>query len=310
MPRERFDYWRTWYSEAAIATMRLDPIDRIPADFRSLGEVLACGDTSIIELHCGPAVGSWRPEATEASDLLRVAMFVRGRGVTGHWHGQDMSLTDGSPVLYGRTGGYWRNPAGFRTIQINVPRTSVELPDRAIDRVTARQQLERSPVFQSLVRPVLIGMLGRLEDLSHTATANLDTISVSLITMLVHSLHGISTDGTEHAAARRLQVWRFIEANLADRRLGPDEIAAALHMSRRALYQLLSDEGEGVATTIRRRRLQRARTLLRDPRHRHRSIAEIGADVGLPSPAHFSRLFHAEFGQTPREARRTDEHAF
>jgi len=56
----------------------------------------------------------------------------------------------------------------------------------------------------------------------------------------------------------------YIRIHLADPRLSPTAIAAALHVSPRTLYAVLSPEDEGVTAQIRRRRLEPARTMLLD----------------------------------------------
>lgn len=43
--------------------------------------------------------------------------------------------------------------------------------------------------------------------------------------------------------------------------------------------------------------------MLADPLHRHRSIVEIAAAVGIPTAAQFSRAFRAEYGTTPSALR-------
>jgi AraC-like DNA-binding protein len=302
-PRERFDYWRTWYAEAAISDMRLEPVAKVPPDFQSSAEVLEIGDISISELHCGPAVGSWTRDTTERADLLRIDIFYRASGVTGHWHDRDVIVNDGCAVLFGGTGGWWRAPVGLRTIQVNVPRALIPVPPAVIDRITEFHPLELAPVFQTLVRPMLLGMVGRLEELSRVVDRELSTVWISLATLLLRSLNEDDTAGRDLAPALRLQARQFIEANLADPRLGPDEVAAALRVSRRSLYQMLAHDGEGVAAAIRRRRLCRARQLLVDPGRRHQPISAIAAEVGLSSAAHFSRLFRAQYGQSPRDVR-------
>jgi AraC-like DNA-binding protein len=302
-PAERFDHWRTWHAEAVDTPMRLEPVTSLRRGFRSSAEVLTVGEVNIVEVHCGSAVGIWRRADMEASDLLRVAIFHRARAVTGSWHGHEVSLTDGWAVIFGRTGGFWRAPNGFSAIFVTVPRTLLPVDDAMIDRVADRQLPHSSTVFGALVRPMLLGMVGQLAELSHVATADLGTAWISLISMMIQSLAGTRTDGSDLVATRRLFVHRYIDTHLADRNLGPATIAAALHVSRRSLYQLLSDDGEGVAAMIRRQRLKRARAMLLDPAQRHRRIADIAGDVGLPSPAHFSRLFRAAYGETPRELR-------
>ena len=120
--------------------------------------------------------------------------------------------------------------------------------------------------------------------------------------MLVRSLLGQDTNGTDTARARRLQIRRYIRANLADPRLSPARIADALHVSRRTLYAALSPDDDGVAAEIRGQRLERARAILLDPSQK-RSVAEVAATVGLPNPAHFSRIFRSRYGLSPSDLR-------
>ena len=54
-------------------------------------------------------------------------------------------------------------------------------------------------------------------------------------------------------------------------------------------------------TWILRVKIAKARTLLRT---RRLSIAEVGAQVGIPDPYYFSKCFRKETGQSPREYRR------
>ena len=302
-PADRFAYWRTWYSEAAEAAMRLDPVDRLSSDFDSSAEVLRFGEITLAELHCGPAVGSWHLSATETRDLFRVIIFLRGVNVTAHWHGRDMSLSNGYALLHGRTGGWWRAPLGLRTIQVNVPRRLLATPDALLDRFTDEQPVQADPMFLAMVRPMLVGAAGNLAALACAPEAELAALWLAAITMLVRSLGGRDMAGSDLTVARRLAAERFIDAHLADPGLNPDDVAAALNVSRRTVYQALATDGPGVASMIRERRLQRADGILRDPRHRQRPISDIAAEVGLPSAAHFSRLFRARFGQSPRERR-------
>lgn len=59
-----------------------------------------------------------------------------------------------------------------------------------------------------------------------------------------------------------------------------------------------------MARWIRERRLERCRRDLLDPLHREVPVSAIGARWGLADPAHFSRLFRAEYGRSPTQYRR------
>jgi AraC-like DNA-binding protein len=149
---------------------------------------------------------------------------------------------------------------------------------------------------------MLAGMLGRLRELSRTAGEDLAHTWISVVSLLLRSLVEDPRDEPATVDARRWQVRRYVEDNLADPMLSPDTIAAALHLSRRSLYAVLAGS-EGPAAMIRRARVRRAVAMLRDPGRSHLSVADIGAAVGFARPAHFSRLVRAECGRSPRELR-------
>jgi AraC-like DNA-binding protein len=94
----------------------------------------------------------------------------------------------------------------------------------------------------------------------------------------------------------RQAVERYISANLADRALSVGTIAAAVGISRSALYRLLGSHG-GVARLIWVRRLAALRSAL-DAGSRH-TLARLAEEFGFASEAHMSRLFSATFGHTP-----------
>jgi AraC-like DNA-binding protein len=299
-PGERFEYWRSWYSLAVDAPMQLDPIARVPRGFHASAELLGVGNVDIVELRCGPAVGRWAREATEPADRLRLALVAPTPAGTGGWHGRELSLARGAVAVLGRTDGVWRAPSGMRAIQINLPRPAVPVTDKDIDKINDQSRLFRDPTFARLIRPALLGLAGHLDTLANADIPELSELWISLVNMLVRSLVGDDTNGTDTAKARRLQLQHHIRANLADPLLSPTRIADALHVSRRTLYTALSPDQEGVAAEIRRQRLDRARAMLLDPSQR-RSVAEVAAAVGLPNAAHFSRIFRARYGHSPRE---------
>lgn len=90
---------------------------------------------------------------------------------------------------------------------------------------------------------------------------------------------------------------------IGDPSLGPDEVAAELCMSRRALYLLFEKYGMTPTRAIREIRLESCRRVLGDARHLHRKITDVAMDFGFDDPASFSRQFKLRYGLSPREAR-------
>jgi AraC-like DNA-binding protein len=299
---ERFEYWRIWFSQAVDSPTALEPIQNPPRQFHASAEVVGVAQVDIVELHCGPAIGNWSREEIEPHNRLRLALLAPAPGATGRWHGREVSLARGSVTLLGRTDGRWFAPAGFRAIQVNVPRPAAPVAERDLDRITNPEQMLRDSTFSLLIRRWLLGAAGQLDAVARADVDELGTLWISLMNMLVRSLTGDDTNGADSAPARRLQLQRYIRTHLADPRLSPTATADALHVSPRTLYAALSPEDEGVAAQIRRQRLERARTMLLDSSE-SRSIADVGEAVGLPNSAHFSRLFRACYGYSPSELR-------
>lgn len=90
---------------------------------------------------------------------------------------------------------------------------------------------------------------------------------------------------------------RFITGNIASPDLTAEALCKQLAISRTRLYELFETSG-GVANYIRRRRLLAAHAMLADPSDT-RKVAEIGAAIGIDSPANFSRAFTQHFGYSP-----------
>ena len=76
-------------------------------------------------------------------------------------------------------------------------------------------------------------------------------------------------------------------------------------LSRSALFRAFEPLG-GVSAYLWSRRLSAVRLALRDATDA-RPIAELGYAHGFTSSAHLSRAFRREFGQSPREWRRSGE---
>ena len=128
--------------------------------------------------------------------------------------------------------------------------------------------------------------------------------TIDLVTTLFANELDVGLEGTNEPRKRLLnKVKNFIEANLDDESLSPPQIAAAHYISIRQLHQLFQFEGTTVSTWIRTRRLEHCRRMLVDPLHAGRPVSEIGARWGLPGLPHFSRIFKAAYGVSPRTFR-------
>jgi AraC-like DNA-binding protein len=93
---------------------------------------------------------------------------------------------------------------------------------------------------------------------------------------------------------------RLVERHLPDPDFGPQALADGLHLSLRAVYALFRTQGSTPAAFIQEARLTRCRSDLANPALSHHSITQIALANGFADSAHFSRLFKARYGVTPR----------
>lgn len=129
-----------------------------------------------------------------------------------------------------------------------------------------------------------------------------DTIATAL--MLAPELESLQVPSSARFLSR---VWEnasdYIENHLANPDLSPTEIAEHCHISLRTLHAAFVGSGSTVSTHIRNLRLQRCRDELQSPVFRGKSIIEIALKWGFNDSAHFSHVYKATFGKTPREDR-------
>lgn len=101
-------------------------------------------------------------------------------------------------------------------------------------------------------------------------------------------------DGLRLAEARR-----FVLQHLGDPTLGPEDIALALHMSRRSLYNLFAAAGMRPRAFIQQLRLERACEALGAATSSNGNITRIALEHGFADVSHFSRSFRERFGISP-----------
>jgi AraC-like DNA-binding protein len=97
-------------------------------------------------------------------------------------------------------------------------------------------------------------------------------------------------------------ILRFIDLQLEDPGVSPVSIAHQYGCSVRTLHALFAERRETVAGLIRRRRLERCRERLGDVGSEER-IGDLAMQWGFADAAHFSKLFKATYGLSPRQYR-------
>jgi AraC-like DNA-binding protein len=181
------------------------------------------------------------------------------------------------------------------------------LPQSRLAGLTATRLPGEAGGLATLIGPFLGQVADVLDDVDtgdpRTGIRLAGNVLDLLGTVLVERLDCAPPDPDRAHRAMMLQITAFIEEHLGEADLAPAQIAAAHHISLRQLHKLFHASGTTVAGWIRQRRLERCGHDLRDPRWSARPVAAVGARWGYPDPAHFSRLFKANYGVGPRDYR-------
>lgn len=163
----------------------------------------------------------------------------------------------------------------------------------------------RDSAISRLTSGYLVSLQAALRDMSR---AEAQTSVQAALDLIVECYEGKTRRAPDHEAAdlaRLLQAKNFIRSRIALRcPVDPHAVQGFLGCSRATLYRHFAPVG-GVAGFIRSERLRAAlRDLARDSLSKGKiSIGETALRHGFESDTHFSRIFKAEFGMSPRDAR-------
>jgi AraC-like DNA-binding protein len=125
---------------------------------------------------------------------------------------------------------------------------------------------------------------------------------------LIAACMGPTADAREMAtddvrAAAMIGIKRFIEGNLGEPGLNPEQVCGRFGLSRPSLYRLFEPYG-GFMRYIQERRLRRCFAELASSRAQGQRIADIAQRWGFSNEATFSRAFRRQFDVSPSELRR------
>ncbi len=263
----------------------------------SLFRIVAAANTMI---RTSRAIASGDPECLHLEVILSGQINAAQEGRTGIARSGDViSYETSHPAVF-------RADRPFESLVVRVPKSLLGREAEEISSHTAIALAGCNPVPKAAAR-FFRRLAADLE--THDVTAEEASARVDRAVDLIRVLYGRAGqgDGRQHLRSRAeilLGIESFIEANLGDPELEPDDIARATFISTRYLHKLFELEGTSVCRWIRRSRLECCRRDLQDPELGHRTILAIASQWGLPGPQHFSRVFRATYGCSPREFRR------
>lgn len=182
------------------------------------------------------------------------------------------------------------------------PRSVVHMTPAQIELVTARRVTQdrglgrvAAPMFRDLAENMDVLHGPHAMRLVRSALGML----VSVLSSEVLELHTV-----EPGDLLVQQASAYIDDHLGDPDLSPGDIAKALYVSVRQLHSRFAAQELTVSSSIRLKRLEAIRDDLADPALSDETVHAVSCRHGLLDPAHLSKAFKAEFGETPSAYRR------
>lgn len=257
------------------------------------------------EVSAGPHRVERTPELIRRTrrQFYKLSLQLSGTG-TLRQAGREAVLGPGDIALYETDRPYRLEFSGpFRVLVVMFPPRILALPPEVVSTLTA-VRLGSESQLTALITPFLSGLADHFELLGGETGRRLAHNALDLVSTVFSHEWAPRRDAESPRHALLRQILEFISDNLGVAGLGPASIAEAHFMSTRYLHALFHERGTTVSSWIRTQRLEYARRDLVSPARAAEPIAAVAARWGFPDAAHFSRVFRAEFGQSPSGLRR------
>jgi AraC-like DNA-binding protein len=305
---ERRDRGEYWQDSVARMLFPLDTARDHIADFHGRLRVVRLGSVVVARV-AAQAHSVHRTAGLIRDDergTYKISLQLRGPGTVAQ-NDREASLGPGDMAIYDTDRPYsLRYPDDMDILIFMFPRERLRLRREHVCGLTATRIPGREGLG-AVVAPYLAGLAGEADRIGPAAAVLLADSVVDLVAgLLVQQRAGGSWrddpgGGTSRALLMRAKT--FIDEHLADPDLDTQRIARELHLSPRSVQRLFSAEGTGVAEWVRQRRLEQCRKDLADPAQARRPVSAVGAQWGMPDSSHFSRVFKAAYGRSPRDYR-------
>lgn len=152
-------------------------------------------------------------------------------------------------------------------------------------------------------RVALASILAALQDQEGYAESAANAVVEATAALVLSALRGHQDAQPVRAESLLDEVRLLVDQRIGDPELSPITLAEALHISRRTLYAWFEKLGQSPSAFIQQVRLERCRQALIDPTGGWKTITRMAFDHGFSDMAHFSRLFKAAYGASPRSYR-------
>lgn len=300
-PPERVKAWQAAVHNACVPmTLFIDKdADRFSGEILSQDIKDLC--LSLVQANRHIARHDKSQIARTEGDFLLISMQIAGEGYL-EQDDRSTKVDAGEFVVYESGRQYqWSIPQGFKQLVARVPRHLLRHRLDSPERCTARA-ISCKTGLGKIAFDYFSSLFDQAETLAPGHSQMLLDSSVDFIAATLATQFDCQTGLRTNLQSLHLkQAYSFIDDHIKNPELGPEMIAHFMGISVRYLHHLFQTNETSVNRHILLKRLSGCARAMSHPRHANTSISAIAFDWGFNSSAHFSRVFRAEFGVSPRE---------
>lgn len=293
--------WRETINASSAALEITTPVD---SEFRADLTTVELDDVHLFDMTTGAhrVVRTAEMVARDAGEYLKLSLQLQGRARL-RQDGRECVLGPGGLGLYAAYRPYELVYDGPQhSLVMTFPRSVVQLIPAQLDLVTA-QRIGQEDGLGRVAVPMFRNLAENMDLLRGPHASKLVRSALDMLVSVL-SAEVVEPAGAHAGDLLVQQATAYIADHLADPELSPGSIARALYVSVRQLHSRFAAQHLTVAAHIRAVRLAAIRAELADPAHRDDTVHTISARHGLTDPAHVSKAFKAEYGESPTAYRR------
>lgn len=303
-PTQRVDYWRDAVCDVFIH-LDIDATDMAGPGFDgrivqhtrghlNFSEVLADGHVAVRSKH----------QVAKASEDCFLVLIQRLGESWIEQDGRSTWLRQGEFAICDSSRPYqMRLPQRFHHQVLKIPgrvlRESTGSPERFTARAVATDRLA-GRLFLGMV-----DMLGdSTVDLTSREAAGVGDSLVDLLGAAIGSLDESTLPLPKNIERfHRERIKELVRSRLFDTDLTVESVATGVNLSLRYVHALFASEPMTLSSWIWHERLEAGRRALLTDAMARRPVTDIAYSVGFKDPGHFSRMFKAAYGASPRDFR-------
>ena len=293
--------WRETINASFAALEITAPVD---SEFRADLTTVELDDVHLFDMTTGAhrVVRTAEMVARDAGEYLKLSLQLQGRARL-RQDGRECVLGPRGLGLYAAYRPYELVYDGPQhSLVMTFPRSVVQLIPAQLDLVTA-QRIGQEDGLGRVAVPMFRNLAENMDLLRGPHASKLVRSALDMLVSVL-SAEVVEPAGAHAGDLLVQQATAYIADHLADPELSPGSIARALYVSVRQLHSRFAAQHLTVAAHIRAVRLAAIRAELADPAHRDDTVHTISARHGLTDPAHVSKAFKAEYGESPTAYRR------